>query len=149
MPDASVEITAKSKGRFGLWMGRNWVLLFLLLEFIAFSALGTRFLTLENLQNIFVAATVVLLLGAPHPVACGDLGLGEDARKVDVACLVVLHGLPLVLVELVLILAPVRGAGLSKGNGPLTRRSFYDEMSILICPFGALMAGSGPSRRHG
>ncbi len=53
----------KISGRIGTWMGRNWVLLFLVLEVVVFSALGTRFLSLENLQNIFVATTVVLLLG--------------------------------------------------------------------------------------
>jgi ribose transport system permease protein len=53
----------KISGRIGIWLGRNWVLLFLLLEVVVFSALGTRFLSLENLQNIFVATTVVLLLG--------------------------------------------------------------------------------------
>ena len=63
MPDAPVGGIGKNSGRIKLWMGRNWVLLFLLLEFVAFSALGTRFLTLENIQNIFVACTVVLLLG--------------------------------------------------------------------------------------
>ncbi len=53
----------KISGRIGIWLGRNWVLMFLLLEVVVFSALGTRFLSLENLQNIFVACTVVLLLG--------------------------------------------------------------------------------------
>ncbi len=63
MPDASVRGNVKKVSRVGLWAGRNWALLFLLLEVVVFSALGTRFLSLENLQNIFVACTVVLLLG--------------------------------------------------------------------------------------
>jgi len=63
VPDAPFAKNSKNSGRAVLWMGRNWVLLFLLLEFIAFTVLGTRFLTLENIQNIFVACTVVLLLG--------------------------------------------------------------------------------------
>jgi ribose transport system permease protein len=63
VPDASAGGNVKRASRVGLWLGRNWVLLFLLLEVVVFSALGTRFLSLENLQNIFVASTVVLLLG--------------------------------------------------------------------------------------
>jgi len=61
--DAQAGGSVRSAGRFGLWLGQNWALLFLLLEVVLFSVLGTRFLSLENLQNIFVACTVVLLLG--------------------------------------------------------------------------------------
>jgi ribose/xylose/arabinose/galactoside ABC-type transport system permease subunit len=45
------------------WLGRNWALLFLLLETVAFFVLGSRFYSLENLQNILVACTWILLLG--------------------------------------------------------------------------------------
>jgi len=56
-------LTAR-RGRGGtLWLGRNWAFLFLLLEVAAFALLGSRFLSLENLQNIFVACLPVLLLG--------------------------------------------------------------------------------------
>jgi len=61
--DAQAGGSVKSTSRFALWLGQNWALLFLLLEVVLFSLLGTRFLSLENLQNIFVACTVVLLLG--------------------------------------------------------------------------------------
>ena len=63
MTDAQAGGSVKSTSRFALWLGQNWALLFLLLEVVLFSLLGTRFLSLENLQNIFVACTVVLLLG--------------------------------------------------------------------------------------
>jgi ribose/xylose/arabinose/galactoside ABC-type transport system permease subunit len=45
------------------WAGRNWPILFLILEVVVFAAGGTRFLSLENLQNILVACLPVLLLG--------------------------------------------------------------------------------------
>jgi len=45
------------------WAGRNWPVLFLLLEVAVFAAAGTRFLSLENLQNILVACLPILLLG--------------------------------------------------------------------------------------
>jgi ribose transport system permease protein len=45
------------------WLGRNWAFLFLLLEVLIFAAAGSHFLSLENLQNIFVACLPVLLLG--------------------------------------------------------------------------------------
>jgi ribose/xylose/arabinose/galactoside ABC-type transport system permease subunit len=53
----------QGRGRTVGWLGRNWALLFLLLELVAFSALGSRFYSLENIQNIFVACTTILLLG--------------------------------------------------------------------------------------
>ncbi len=37
------------------WLGRNWAVLFLLLELAAFGLLGTNFFSPENLQNILVA----------------------------------------------------------------------------------------------
>jgi len=46
-----------------LWTGRNWAVLFLILELAAFGILGRRFLGLENLQNILVASTTMMLLG--------------------------------------------------------------------------------------
>lgn len=62
MPDAAAPI-ARAAGRAGGWAGRNWALLFLGLEVAAFVASGTRFFSLENLQNILVACTTILLLG--------------------------------------------------------------------------------------
>lgn len=58
--------TALAAGRRGgatRWMGRNWALLFLVLEVAVFSLLGSRFQSLENIQNIFVACLPILLLG--------------------------------------------------------------------------------------
>ena len=57
-------VLAARRGRRGsLWLGRNWTLLFLLLEAAVFTLAGSRFLSLENVQNIFVACLPVLLLG--------------------------------------------------------------------------------------
>jgi ribose transport system permease protein len=53
----------QNRGRAGSWLAQNWALLFLLLELVAFVALGTNFYSLENIQNIFVACTWILLLG--------------------------------------------------------------------------------------
>jgi len=54
-------LAARKRGT--LWLGRNWALLFLVLEVVALILLGTNFYTLENLQNIFVACLPVLILG--------------------------------------------------------------------------------------
>jgi ribose/xylose/arabinose/galactoside ABC-type transport system permease subunit len=62
VPDA-VALHKKQGSRTGGWVGRNWALLFLLLEVVVFSSLGSRFYSLENIQNIFVACTTILLLG--------------------------------------------------------------------------------------
>ena len=62
MPDAAA-LNMKQGSRAGGWLGRNWALLFLLLELVVFGSLGTRFYSLENLQNILVACTTILLLG--------------------------------------------------------------------------------------
>lgn len=48
---------------FVLWTGHNWSVIFLILELALFGILGRRFLRPENLQNILVACTTVLLLG--------------------------------------------------------------------------------------
>jgi ribose/xylose/arabinose/galactoside ABC-type transport system permease subunit len=44
-------------------LGRNWAVLFLLVELAVFGLLGTNFFSPENLQNILVACLPVLLLG--------------------------------------------------------------------------------------
>jgi ribose/xylose/arabinose/galactoside ABC-type transport system permease subunit len=62
VPDA-VALHKKQGSRTGGWVGRNWALLFLLLEVVVFSSLGSRFYSLENIQNILVACTTILLLG--------------------------------------------------------------------------------------
>jgi ribose transport system permease protein len=54
---------AREPGRAAQWAGRNWAVLFLALEMAAFTAFGTNFVSLENVQNILVACTWVLLLG--------------------------------------------------------------------------------------
>jgi ribose/xylose/arabinose/galactoside ABC-type transport system permease subunit len=51
------------RGGAALWLGRNWALLFLVLEVATLALLGTNFLSLENLQIIVVASLPVLLLG--------------------------------------------------------------------------------------
>jgi ribose/xylose/arabinose/galactoside ABC-type transport system permease subunit len=56
-------LAARRRGGTVLWLGRNWALLFLLLEILIFIVLGSNFYTLENLQNIMVACLPVLLLG--------------------------------------------------------------------------------------
>ena len=56
-------LAARQRGAATLWVGRNWALLFLVLELGAFMLLGTNFYSLENLQNILVACLPVLLLG--------------------------------------------------------------------------------------
>jgi ribose/xylose/arabinose/galactoside ABC-type transport system permease subunit len=61
VPEAAVSIR-RSSGT-ARWLGRNWALLFMLLELAAFGLLGTNFFTPENLQNILVACLPVLLLG--------------------------------------------------------------------------------------
>ncbi|HVO20083.1 MAG TPA: ABC transporter permease [Anaeromyxobacter sp.] len=53
----------REAGRAAGWAGRNWAVLFLALEFAAFTAFGTHFVSLENVQNVLVACTFVLLLG--------------------------------------------------------------------------------------
>jgi ribose/xylose/arabinose/galactoside ABC-type transport system permease subunit len=53
----------KRQHSFGGWLALNWALLFLLLQLVAFIVLGSRFYSLENIQNIFVACTTILLLG--------------------------------------------------------------------------------------
>jgi ribose transport system permease protein len=53
----------QQRGRAGGWVARNWALLFLLAELATFTATGSRFYSLENLQNILVACTWILLLG--------------------------------------------------------------------------------------
>ena len=44
-------------------IGRNWALLFLCLQIIYFSLVGTGYFSLKNFQNILVASTTVMLLG--------------------------------------------------------------------------------------
>ncbi len=62
MPDA-VALKDTQGGRTASWLGRNWALLFLVIEIAAFSLLGSNYYSLENIQNIFVACTTILLLG--------------------------------------------------------------------------------------
>ena len=62
MPEAAVSLNRKGSGSLR-WLGRNWALLFLLLELAGFGLFGMNFFSPENLQNIFVACLPVLLLG--------------------------------------------------------------------------------------
>jgi ribose/xylose/arabinose/galactoside ABC-type transport system permease subunit len=62
VPEATAPMR-RDAGRAAEWAGRNWALLFLALEIAAFTAFGTHFVSLENVQNVLVACTFVLLLG--------------------------------------------------------------------------------------
>jgi ribose/xylose/arabinose/galactoside ABC-type transport system permease subunit len=57
------QLAVRRMGGATFWLGRNWALLFLVLELAAFMLLGRNFQSLENLQNILVACLPVLLLG--------------------------------------------------------------------------------------
>jgi len=61
-PAAGTAPEAASARAYG-WIRSNWALLFLLFEVVIFGVLGRRFFGLENLQNILVASTAVLLMG--------------------------------------------------------------------------------------
>ncbi|MDK2897234.1 MAG: ribose transport system permease protein [Candidatus Atribacteria bacterium] len=52
------------RNRRAVNLGRYWVYLFFLGELIIFSILGTNFFSAQNLQNILVASTTILLLAA-------------------------------------------------------------------------------------
>jgi ribose/xylose/arabinose/galactoside ABC-type transport system permease subunit len=62
VPKTAVAINRKSSGT-ARWLGRNWAILFLLLELAGFGLFGMNFFSPENLQNILVACLPVLLLG--------------------------------------------------------------------------------------
>ena len=92
------------RGGAGGWLARNWALLFLLLEAATFTATGSHFSSLENIQNIFVACTTILLLGVGETfvIITGgiDLSVGFVMGFSTVICakfIVLLHsaGLPL------------------------------------------------------
>ena len=116
----------------GGWLGRNWALLFLLLETVAFIVLGSRFYSLENLQNILVACTWVLLLGVGETfvIITGgiDLSVGFVMGFSTVICakfIVLLHGLGLPMpVSLVVGALICLAVGLIPGfvNGLLVAR---------------------------
>jgi len=63
VPDGSRSLASSGPSSPVLWIGRNWSLLFLLIELIVFGVFGLHFFSAENLQNILVASTTVLLLG--------------------------------------------------------------------------------------
>ena len=81
------------------WIGRNWSLLFLVLELAFFGVFGLHFFSAENLQNILVASTTVLLLGVGETfviISGGiDLSVGTLAACSGVVAAVALrdHGL--------------------------------------------------------
>ena len=114
------------------WLGRNWALLFLLLETVVFVVLGTRFYSLENLQNILVACTWVLLLGVGETfvIVTGgiDLSVGFVMGFSTVICakfIVLLRGIGLPMpVSLVVGALICLGVGLIPGfvNGLLVAR---------------------------
>ena len=56
---------------------RRWVILFLGLEVLLFTILGTNFFSLGSLQNIFLASTTVLLLavGETFVIITGGIDL--------------------------------------------------------------------------
>jgi ribose transport system permease protein len=69
---------------------RRWVFIFLGLEILAFSLLGTNFLSLDTLQNILVSSTTVLLLavGETFVIITGgiDLSVGFMVGFTGVVC---------------------------------------------------------------
>jgi ribose/xylose/arabinose/galactoside ABC-type transport system permease subunit len=58
-------------------LGRNWALIFLLLEIIYFSLAGTGYSSSKNIQNILVASTTVMLLatGETFVIITGGIDL--------------------------------------------------------------------------
>lgn len=89
MPEAAAGTHRRSSGP-ARWLGRNWAVLFLLLELAAFGLLGTNFYSPENLQNIFVACLPVLLLamGETFVIITGgiDLSVGFVMGFATVIC---------------------------------------------------------------
>ena len=89
MPEASVPVYRKNF-RPVRWLGRNWAVLFLLLELAAFGLFGTNFFSPENLQNILVACLPVLLLamGETFVIITGgiDLSIGFVMGFATVIC---------------------------------------------------------------
>ncbi len=58
-------------------IGRKWAFIFLFLEFIFFSIQGTGYLSIENIQNILVASTTIMLLatGQTFVIITGGIDL--------------------------------------------------------------------------
>lgn len=71
-------------------IGRNWALIFLVLELVLFSFVGTGYFSLKNFQNIMVASTTVLLLaiGETFVIITGgiDLSVGFVVGFAGVIC---------------------------------------------------------------
>lgn len=71
-------------------VGKNWALLFLLLEITYFSLVGTGYFSLKNFQNILVASTTVMLLaiGETFVIITGgiDLSVGFIVGFTGVIC---------------------------------------------------------------
>jgi ribose/xylose/arabinose/galactoside ABC-type transport system permease subunit len=71
-------------------VGRRWTLIFLCLEIIVFSLIGTNYFSLENFQNILTASTTVLLLaiGETFVIVTGgiDLSVGFVVGFSGVIC---------------------------------------------------------------
>jgi len=71
-------------------IGQNWALIFLCLEIIYFSFVGTRYFSLQNFQNILVASTTVVLLaiGETFVIISGgiDLSVGFMVGFSGVIC---------------------------------------------------------------
>jgi ribose/xylose/arabinose/galactoside ABC-type transport system permease subunit len=84
-----MSVNRKSSGT-ARWLGRNWAVLFLLLELALFGLFGTNFFSPENLQNILVACLPVLLLamGETFVIITGgiDLSVGFVMGFATVIC---------------------------------------------------------------
>ncbi len=88
MSEASLQLK-KSPGAVR-WLGRNWAILFLLLELVLFGLLGKNFFSPENLQNTLIACLPVLLLamGETFVIITGgiDLSVGFVMGFATVVC---------------------------------------------------------------
>jgi ribose/xylose/arabinose/galactoside ABC-type transport system permease subunit len=73
-----------------LFIGRKWTLIFLCLEIVVFSIIGTGYFSLLNFQNILVASTTVMLLaiGETFVIITGgiDLSVGFVVGFTGVIC---------------------------------------------------------------
>ncbi|MBN1836949.1 MAG: ABC transporter permease [Spirochaetales bacterium] len=109
------------------WIGRNWSLIFLVLELALFGVFGLHFFSAENLQNILVAATTVLLLGVGETFVIISGGIDLSVGFV--------MGFAAVNCAKVMVL--VQGAGLS------------DWAAILLGALAAVLIGLLPGLVNG
>ncbi len=145
------------------WLGRNWALLFLLLEVAIFALAGSHFLSLENLQNIFVACLPVLLLGMGETfvIITGgiDLSVGFVMGFATVICakfMLIFQGAglgPAASIPLSALIAIVLGLVPGFVNGTLVARlkvpAFLATFGVYGIAYGASEIISGASQTVG